>query len=139
MQRFSICSSNAVPTQGDSGEIPYDLIVPGTVPQQSYDMSNVGKRGGDHRRLVRAMPGYAIVVKDIAHGSKRNAHEREQHLLSALDLNREDETGRTEPFFRAERCSWKHADTILTGYDGCSRVAQGIVQRVHLMRSVGHM
>lgn len=58
--------------------IPCDLIVPGAMLQQAYDMSNIGDERGDHRGFVRGMFGHTIVV-EIAHSGKPKAKEKEQH------------------------------------------------------------
>lgn len=59
--------------------IPCDLIVPGAVPQQAYDMSNIGDGGWDHRGFDRGMFGHTIVV-ETAHSDKAKAKEKEQHI-----------------------------------------------------------
>ncbi len=65
-------------------KIPYELIITGTMLPQSYDMSNIGNGGGNHRGFVRVMFGHPIVVEK-AYGSKRKDNEREQHPPLALD------------------------------------------------------
>jgi len=60
-------------------ELPYALIIPGTVLQQSYDMTNIGDIGENKGGFVGGMFERTDIMEK-AYYCKCKAKEKEQHL-----------------------------------------------------------